>query len=177
MSRALLLAAVAFNAAGCTAARQAGNSAPLPAIVQAHGDSVGCADCDSSTIEPELATAIETRVADLKLRGGDCAAYGAVLESSFRRGQISIRPFMWRVGTQLASGEARPNGEMILAREIDPLNVGVRTIQDVLWTMEHEAAHIAFDISNVADRAADRANQRVRECRDAVLAAEGVSRR
>ena len=53
---------------------------------------------------------------------------------------------MWRVGTNLVSGEATANGDMMLAREIDSLNVGVRTVDDMLWTMEHEAAHIAFNI-------------------------------
>jgi hypothetical protein len=54
---------------------------------------------------------------------------------------------------------------MILAREIDSLNVGVRTLEDVVRTLEHEAAHIAFDISNGADAADDRANTMVRACR------------
>ena len=71
---------------------------------------------------------------------------------------------MWRVGSQLTSGEAKPNGEMILAREIDPLNVGVRTLDDLLWTMEHEAVHIAFRVEN--DVATDRADTYVRACRE-----------
>jgi hypothetical protein len=70
-----------------------------------------------------------------------------VIEQSFRQGKIRMRPFMWRVGAQLASGEARPTGEMVLAREIDSLNVGARTLDDVVASVEHEAAHIAFDIA------------------------------
>jgi hypothetical protein len=72
---------------------------------------------------------------------------------------------MWRVSGQLASGEGRPDGTMVLAREIDSLNVGVRTLDDVIWTLEHEAAHIAFSISNGADAEDDRANRLVRACR------------
>jgi hypothetical protein len=53
---------------------------------------------------------------------------------------------------------------MILAREIDALNVGVRTVDDVVRTMEHEAAHIAFRVDN--DLASDRADSYVRACRD-----------
>ena len=51
---------------------------------------------------------------------------------------------MWRVGQHLASGEAKPNGDMTLAREIDSLNVGIRTVDDVMRSIEHEAVHIAF---------------------------------
>ncbi|MBK7834248.1 MAG: hypothetical protein IPJ56_18240 [Gemmatimonadetes bacterium] len=69
-------------------------------------------------------------LAALKAKGGDCAAYGAVLERAYRSGQITIRPYMWRVGVQLASGEAHPNGDIFLAREIDSLNVGRRTFDD-----------------------------------------------
>lgn len=112
-----------------------------------------------------MATALEQRLVDLKTRGGHCSMYAAVLESSYRSGQITMRPFMWRVGPQLASGEAKPNGEMVLAREIDSLNVGVRTLADVLHTMEHEAAHIAFGVSNGLDAEKDRANEYVRACR------------
>lgn len=115
-----------------------------------------------------LMLAIETRLSDLKARGGYCSSYAAALESSYRSGQITLRPYMWRVGSQLAAGEARPNGEMILAREIDPLNVGVRTIDDLLWTMEHEAAHIAFKIENTPTE--DRADEYVRACKGTAMA-------
>jgi hypothetical protein len=94
----------------------------------------------------DVTRAVETRIVDLKARGGTCSRYGTVLETSYRSGRIVIRPFMWRVGSHLASGEAKPNGDMTLAREIDSLNVGVRTVDDVLWSMEHEAVHIAFDL-------------------------------
>jgi hypothetical protein len=72
---------------------------------------------------------------------------------------------MWRVGAHLASGEAKPNGEMMLAREIDSLNVGLRTVNDVLFTMEHEAAHIAFDLPSGIEASEDRTNQTVRACK------------
>lgn len=116
-------------------------------------------------VDSSMTHAIEKRVADLKTRGGDCSFYATVLESSYRNGLIRIRPYMWRVGSHLTSGEARPNGEMVLAREIDSLNVGVRTIDDVLWSMEHEAAHIAFKIEASNGQIEDRANNYVRACR------------
>ena len=113
----------------------------------------------------EITRAVESRLVDLKARGGDCSRYAAVLESSYRSGQITIRPFMWRVGSSLASGEATPTGEMMLAREIDSLNVGVRTVNDVLWTMEHEAAHIAFELASGTEASEEKTNQTVRACR------------
>jgi hypothetical protein len=124
-----------------------------------------CATCGTPRPTDEVARALEERIAELKARGGPCSSYAAVLESSYRTGRITIRPYMWRVGTQLASGEAKPNGEMVLAREIDPLNVGLRTLDELLWTMEHEAAHIAFDIDNGTGAGEDQANSYVRACR------------
>lgn len=124
-----------------------------------------CTDCEAIPMPVEITRAVESRIVDLKARGGNCSRYGAVLESSYRSGQITIRPFMWRVGANLASGEAKPNGQMMLAREIDSLNVGLRTVDDVLWSMEHEAAHIAFDLAPGDESSEDRANQTVRGCR------------
>ena len=72
---------------------------------------------------------------------------------------------MWRVEGRLVSGQATPDGNMVLARDIDPLNVGLRTVDDVLWSVEHEAAHIAFRIPNDEWAGLDRANRYVRECR------------
>jgi hypothetical protein len=155
---------VAVVGAGCVSSRQ-----PLRLDNGPHASAVVTVSCDSCSAEkPDsgVASAIEKRVAELKARGGACSVYGAVLETSYRSGQITIRPYMWRVGGQLASGEAKPNGEMVLAREIDSLNVGVRTMDDLLWTMEHEAAHIAFHITNGVDAGADRANQHVRACKE-----------
>jgi hypothetical protein len=119
----------------------------------------------------DLARAIERRLAALEARGGVCAQYGTVMEQSYRSGRITIRPFMWRVGRHLASGEAKPNGEMTLALEIDPLNVGVRTVDDVVHSMEHEAAHIAFDLRDGLEGGEDEANRHVRACRAASAAA------
>jgi hypothetical protein len=124
-----------------------------------------CEDCDAVPMSPELARAIEARIADLRSRGGACAQYGAVLDRSYRSGRITIRPFMWRVGTHLTSGEAKPNGDMTLALEIDPLNVGVRTVDDVVRSVEHEAAHITFDLRDGLEGGEDEANRQVRACR------------
>ncbi|HEX7123746.1 MAG TPA: hypothetical protein VF178_15320 [Gemmatimonadaceae bacterium] len=161
----LLVGLTTILASACRSARPA-MPAVLPAVEAAtSGNGGACADCNSPLGSTELAQAVERRVVELKARGGSCAVYAEVLERSYRSGQITVRPYMWREGRFLVSGEAKPNGEMVLAREIDSLNVGVRTIDDLLWTMEHEAAHIAFNISNGADAADDLANTRVRECR------------
>jgi hypothetical protein len=99
-----------------------------------------------------------------------------VLEKSYRGGRITIRPYMWRVGDRLTSGEAQPDGTMTLAREIDPLNVGVRTVDDLVWSMEHEAVHIAFNITTGVEAGEDRANPYVRACRSMTRSAEPGSR-
>jgi hypothetical protein len=124
-----------------------------------------CGECDVIPMPTDVTHAVESRIADLRARGGDCARYGAVLQTSYRSGQIAIRPYMWRVGSHLTSGEAKPNGDMMLAREIDSLNVGVRTVDDVLWTMEHEAAHIAFGLASGNEASEEKANQTVRACK------------
>ena len=115
--------------------------------------------------QAEMAAAIELRVADLKARGGECEVYGALLESALANGQITIRPYMWRVEGNLASAEGESNGEMAIARDIDSLNVGVRKLEDVLRSAEHEAAHMALRIpSGDAVREA-RVDASVRSCR------------
>lgn len=138
------------------------HTARMPAPVAAlPADS---APAPAQPLDSATARAVERRLAELRTRGGDCARYGAVLERSLREGRIAVRPFMWRVGGRLASGEARPNGDMLLARDVDPLNPGVRTLDDLLRTMEHEAAHIAFDLREGTE-GVDRANGYVARCR------------
>lgn len=138
-----------------------GRSAPVSV---ANGPS--CGDCNDVIPMPtDVTRAIESRITELKQRGGVCSQYGAVLEDSYRNGRITIRPYMWRVGDRLASGVAGPNGEMTLAREIDSLNVGLRTVDDLLWSMEHEAVHIAFNVVTGVSTVEDRANPYVRACR------------
>ena len=124
-----------------------------------------CTDCSAIPMPTEITRAVESRISDLKTRGGDCSRYGTVLESSYRSGRITLRPFMWRVGTHLASGEAKPNGDMTLAREIDSLNVGVRTVDDVLFSMEHEAVHITFALASGIEASEVKANQYVQGCK------------
>jgi len=124
-----------------------------------------CDDCSAIPIPSEINRVVEARIADLKARGGDCSRYGTVLESSYRSGQIRLRPYMWRTGSHLTSGEAKPNGDMMLAREIDSLNVGVRTVDDVIWTMEHEAAHIALDLASGNESSEEKVNQTVHACK------------
>ena len=131
----------------------------------ANGSDVSCAECDAIPIPTEITQAVETRIAKLKARGGDCSRYATVLETSYRSGQITLRPFMWRVGAHLASGEAKPNGDMMLAREIDSLNVGLRTVDDVVQSMEHEAVHITFDLASGAEASEVKADQYVRACK------------
>ncbi len=169
---ALAVTGLAAAAACASAGAAASVSAPMPSGrgENATGDASRtgegpCADCGAASLPTDITRAVESRIADLKARGGDCSRYGAVLESSYRSGQITLRPFMWRVGSHLTSGEGRPNGDMLLAREIDSLNVGVRTVDDVLWTMEHEAAHIAFDLVSGNEASEDKTNQTVRACK------------
>lgn len=145
--------------------------APVAAIPFAGADARGveggdCIGCRRMQLSPQEEQHVESRIAALKLRGAPCATYAEVLERSLRNGRITLRPYMWRVGHQLVSGEAYPDGAIFLAREIDPLNVGLRSFDDVVWTMEHEAAHIALKLDAPFDRApGDRADAVVRECR------------
>ena len=160
-------------AVACASARGAASPSMANSPNVAEGPNAGptarseiaCADCEAIPIPSEITRAVEARIADLKSRGGDCSRYGAVLETSYRSGQIMLRPYMWRTGSHLTSGEAKPNGDMMLAREIDSLNVGVRTVDDVIWTMEHEAAHIAFDLASGNESSEEKVNQTVRACK------------
>jgi hypothetical protein len=125
-----------------------------------------CSGCVSSSFSRAESTALERRIDELKAKGGACATYAVVLERAYRSGQITIRPYMWRVGTQLASGEAHANGAIFLAREIDSLNVGMRSFDELVWSMEHEAAHLAFNLDSPLDRGpGDRADAYVKACR------------
>ena len=125
---------------------------------------VRCDSCAPVAMRPEIAKAIEARVADLKVRGGACQAYGEVLEKSHAAGLIKLRPFMWRVHGSLASGSATENGEISTAIEIDSLNPGVRTIDDVVRSIEHEAAHVAFQLPSRDANSEVAVERRVREC-------------
>jgi hypothetical protein len=116
-------------------------------------------------MDDDLSSAIDARIRELKELGGDCLAYGQVLDESFRSGRISVRPSMWRHGTRLVAGEANARGDMTLAREIDSLNVGRRGVDEVVWTMEHEAVHIAFAIPSTTQEYESIVNSRVRSCR------------
>ena len=121
------------------------------------------ADSAASVVDQVLAVRSTQRVAELKSRGGECAAYGSGLETSLLDGRVTVRPFMWRVGGRLVSGEARSDGDIVVARHIDPLNVGARTVDDMVRTLEHEAAHVAFRVPNTPD--VDLANAIVQACR------------
>ena len=127
---------------------------------------VSCDSCSRLTLDVTIAAAIERRIVELRERGGDCARYGEVLDRSYRAGQISVRPYMWRIGGRLAAASASVSGTMSVAREIDSLNVGLRTIDELLRSLEHEAAHIAFGIESPIDvEGPDRANDYVDACR------------
>jgi hypothetical protein len=168
LSVSVLAGAVACASAGATSSASLGAASlrnDASNETRTSPNELPCTECEAIPMPAEITRAVEGRIVDLKARGGDCSRYGAVLESSYRSGQITLRPFMWRVGTHLASGEAKPNGDMMLAREIDSLNVGLRTVNDVLWTMEHEAAHIAFELPSGNEASEDKANQTVRACK------------
>jgi len=167
----LLVASACVSAGGGTSASSI--SIPQPSILTTSADMVGpnaseigCAsECEAIPMPSDVTQAIETRISNLKARGGDCSRYASVLETSYRSGRITLRPFMWRVGSHLASGAAKPNGEMTLAREIDSLNVGVRTVDDVVASMEHEAVHITFALASGIDASEVAADQYVRGCK------------
>jgi len=163
---------ITLTAAACASARGSSSASMVNSPAMAERPNAGpaanselpCAECGAIPIPSEINRAVEARIADLKARGGDCTRYGTVLESSYRSGQIILRPFMWRTGSHLTSGEGKPNGDMMLAREIDSLNVGVRTVDDVIRTMEHEAAHIAFDVASGNEANEEKTDQTVRAC-------------
>jgi len=160
-------------AAACASARGTSSASMVSSPAMAEPPNAGpaanselpCTECEAIPIPSEITRAVEARIADLKARGGECSRYGTVLESSYRSRQITLRPFMWRTGSHLTSGEGKPNGDMMLAREIDSLNVGVRTVDDVVWTMEHEAAHIAFDLASGNEANEEKTDQTVRACK------------
>jgi hypothetical protein len=134
----------------------------LAAVPQSAAFCLGCA------VAPEgdaIVRAVWMRVADLKARGGVCEAYGTVLEGSLAAKRIVVRPFMWRIGSNLASAQALSTGEIDVAREVDPLNIGVRSLDDVVHSVEHEAAHIAFAIPSGLAWTESLVDERVGECR------------
>jgi hypothetical protein len=175
------LAGVLFLAAmagGCTMVRSPAVHSPVhvpapPSQVPNDSSATsGCADCVDGLLDDALLVRSTERVTELKTFGGDCEAYALVLEASLRSGRVVVRPFMWRVEGRLVSGAAQPDGAIVVARHIDPLNVGARSINDVIQTLEHEAAHVAFGITNGRDAVDDQANVLVRGCR----AGNGTSR-
>src|SRR5687768_5225071 len=87
-----LLAAVACAPAHTSASASASAIAPatvdvaLRAYDQGPRGELTCFGCDSEAapLPPELARAVESRIADLEARGGVCSQYGAVLERSYQ---------------------------------------------------------------------------------------------
>ncbi|MFA6165319.1 MAG: hypothetical protein WC700_01795 [Gemmatimonadaceae bacterium] len=140
------------------------------ADVAAHRDratapTVACTGCGVDVLGNEVIRAVAVRVADLKARGGACQAYGAVLEGSLASKRIVVRPFMWRVGGSLASAQALSSGEIDVARDVDALNIGRRSLDEVVHSVEHEAVHIAFAIPSGAEWNEVLVNERVDGCR------------
>ena len=168
----LVLALGSAGMSGCVrAGRAAAVAAPLVEVAPAPAETgpraidARCDRCGPVPMRPDLARAIEGRIAALKARGGGCSTYGDVLERSYANGQITLRPFMWRVGANLAAGAATAGGDLATAVEIDSLNVGRRSLDDVLKSIEHEAAHVAFQIPS-RDYAAEAAvDRQINECR------------
>jgi hypothetical protein len=93
-----------------------------------------------------LRAILPTRLRELSARGGECAAYAAVLGTAVDSGKVTLRPFMWRVNGRLASAQAWPKGAIVAAREIDSLNVGARRVGELLASLEHESAHIVLGL-------------------------------
>lgn len=126
---------------------------------------VRCDSCERVPLTPEVADAIAQRVAALRQRGGDCGAYGVVLERAYAERRILLRPFMWRVGPNLAAAMAAPEGDLTIALDIDALNIGARTIAEVVESAEHEAAHLAFQWLPRDAAGEAEVDRRVRACR------------
>ena len=118
--------------------------APAPAPATLTRIDAGCDACAAMPLDPAVAAAIERRITALHARGGDCEAYGEVLARAYADRKITLKPYMWHVGANLAAGTAMPEGDMTVAVNIDSLNVGIRTLDDVVESVEHEAAHVAF---------------------------------
>jgi predicted unusual protein kinase regulating ubiquinone biosynthesis (AarF/ABC1/UbiB family) len=161
---AALLIATLFLGACARQTTLATTVAPAPVRQGLTVTDARCDSCGPVAMRPELAKAIEMRVADLKQRGGTCQAYGDVLEKSYTSGQIRLRPYMWRVQGNLASGAAQENGALTTAVEVDSLNVGLRTLDDVVRSIEHEAAHVAFQLPSRDASSESIVDRRVREC-------------
>ena len=168
MRTASTFLAAALFAAACAPHRApvvaAPPSVPEQPVVLSAVPAPPCPGCAARPVTSELAQAIEARVADLKARGAACEAYAVVLESALASGHLTLRPYMWRVEGNLASAEGESTGEMTIARDIDPLNVGVRQLDDVLRSAEHEAAHIALHIPSGDPAREARVHERVNSC-------------
>lgn len=161
----VVLAAVALGALTACAHARAPGAAPRPEAVETAAEAAA------------FAAAVGARVADLKSRGGECEEYGALLERALAGGHITLRPYMWRVEGNLASARGESTGELTIARDIDSLNVGVRTLEDVLRSAEHEAAHMAFRIPSGDQAREAQVDARVEGCRKAqTWAARGTER-
>ena len=154
VSRLLSLTAALASIAACARPSLPVSIVPFPASILAEATTPAaatiCAACALPPFASELKSALELRVSDLKNQGGACMVYAEVLEKSLSSGYITVRPFMWRVGASLTSGQAQPDGHIMVARDIDSLNVGVRKLQDVVRTVEHEAVHVAFSLQTGA---------------------------
>jgi len=153
---------------GCARARATVLPTPAPPAaipVAVGGSSDGCAGCGEAIEDAEVMRAVATRIAALKARGGVCLRHAEVLEGSLAANRIVVRPFMWRVGPFLASAQAKSTGEIDVAREIDILNVGRRSLDEVVHSIEHEAAHIAFAIPSGSTLNEARVDEWIGRCR------------
>lgn len=157
---------LALGTIGCASGPRGVVLSPPPAAVRARpmATDASCDKCAPVTMRPEVARAIESRITQLKEHGGDCQAYGEALERTYVAGKIVLRPYMWRVNGNLASGTAHSEGDITLAVDIDSLNVGVRTMDEVLRSVEHEAAHIAFQSLPRDDAGEAEVDRRVKAC-------------
>jgi hypothetical protein len=157
----LLTACVTGHAAGASSPAV---PAPAPRSSIADAPGISCGACATIPLDSQFIAAIGARIAELKSRGGDCEVYAGVLDHALSNGLITIRPYMWRVGSNLASAQGESNGELTLARDIDSLNVGVRALDDMLLSAEHEAVHIASRIPSGTSVGEMLVDERVRAC-------------
>ena len=140
----MLMAMLACSRPTISTVSTAATPAPRSTVAGPTAIDVRCDSCGPIAMRPEIVRALSARAAALQALGGACAEYGATMERALTNGLITIRPFMWRVDDSLASARGHDTGEMHIAAEIDSLNPGVRTVDDIVHSVEYEAAHITF---------------------------------
>ena len=149
----IAILALLLGASGCARAGRSATVAaapttrvvvPAPAEVRPRAIDARCDDCAPVPMRPELARAIEERIAALKARGGSCSSYGEVLERSYAKGQITLRLLSDPLGTGadwLGTGGLTPNQALIAPTVVAVVQAGAIVTGHVLGlVVAHEQA-------------------------------------